>query len=168
VRVAFSAQSHYFQRRLRIGRCIRRLQARRRRRDPRGCYVGTHGARAAGACFQICCLDIFSNLTTLCVMSQNIDRIQGLAGCPALENVWIIETQLDRIQVSFLGDAKSSLGDAKSSLGDAKSSLGDAKSSLGDAKSSLGDVESSLGDAESSPGDAESSLGDAESSLGDA
>ena len=36
------------------------------------------------------------------------------------------------IQVSFLGDAKSSLGDAKSSLGDVKSSLGDAKSLLGD------------------------------------
>jgi hypothetical protein len=52
-----------------------------------------------------------------------------------------------QVQVSFLGDAKSSLGDGKSSLGDAKSSLGDAKSSLGDAKSSLGDATSSLGDA---------------------
>ena len=40
------------------------------------------------------------------------------------------------VQVSFLGDAKSSLGEAKSSLGEAKSSLGDAKSSLGEAKSS--------------------------------
>jgi hypothetical protein len=66
-----------------------------------------------------------------------------------------------KLQVRFLGGAKSSLGDAKSSLGDPKSSLGDAKSSLGDAKSSLGEAKSSRGDAKSSLGDAKSSLGDA-------
>ncbi|RNE98848.1 hypothetical protein TraAM80_08530 [Trypanosoma rangeli] len=70
------------------------------------------------------------------------------------------ETERERFDRDFRGDADAFLGDADAFLGDADAFLGDADAFLGDADAFLGDADAFLGDADAFLGDADAFLGD--------
>lgn len=43
-------------------------------------------------------LQFFPALTSLCLISQDIQSLDGLECCPLLEKLWLCETQINRIQ----------------------------------------------------------------------
>ena len=49
-------------------------------------------------CLQLASLQHFSALTSLKIIQQSLDRIPALAGCPALEELWITECLLTAIE----------------------------------------------------------------------
>ena len=49
-------------------------------------------------CLQLTTLQHFSALTSLKIMQQSLDRMPALAGCPALEELWVTECRLTAIE----------------------------------------------------------------------
>jgi Leucine-rich repeat (LRR) protein len=43
-------------------------------------------------------LTLFSNLTSLCIMQQRVESIQGLDNCAQLKHLWVVECRLTRLE----------------------------------------------------------------------